>query len=53
MYSIDFTKKAQKQMKQLKLSGKKIDIERVARFLNEIKTDPKFGTGWPKPLGGP
>jgi len=52
MYSIDFTKKAQKQVKQLKLSGRKIDTERVARFINEIKTDPKFGTGWPKPLAG-
>jgi len=52
MYKIGFTQKAQKQMEQMKKSGRKTDAERVARLLNEIKTDPKFGTGWPKPLSG-
>jgi len=49
-YNVTFDKDALKQIKQLKKSGKKVDLKRVNRFIEEVRTNPKFGIGHPKPL---
>jgi len=49
-YRVDFDKDAQKQMKTLKKSGRKIDMERVNRFILEVRGHPRHGIGHPKPI---
>jgi len=51
-YSVAFDKKAEKQLKQLAKSGRKADLARALRFVEEIRADPQTGTGKPKPLSG-
>jgi len=51
-YNTYFDKNARKQMKQMKTSGRKADVERVNRFIGEIMEHPRAGTGHPKPLTG-
>jgi len=49
-YKITFDKVALKQMKQLGRFGRKTDVDRVNRFIEEIRIRPTIGTGKPKQL---
>jgi len=49
-YEIEFKDLALVHLKKLKKSGKKKDIERINRFIVEIKIHPREGIGKPKHL---
>jgi len=49
-YTIEFDQITKKQLKKLEKSGKQLDLKKVFSFLQEIKINPKTGTGHPKPL---
>ncbi len=49
-YLIKISKSAEKELSQLKRSGKKADIEKVTNFFKEISEEPRSGTGKPEQL---
>jgi len=49
-YIVKISKEAEKDLKKLKKSGKKIDVKKVDSFFKEIENSPKKGLGHPKPL---
>jgi len=49
-YKIEYRISAIKQLKKLEKSGKNTDKERVSKFIKEIETNPRLGTGKPKRL---
>jgi len=49
-YSVEYELVALKQLKKLEKSGRKVDINRVSRFIEEIKIHPKTGTGHPEQM---
>lgn len=49
-YLIKISKSAEKELSQLKRSGKRADIEKVSNFFKEISEEPRAGTGKPEQL---
>lgn len=49
-YRITISKAAENDLEKLYKSGKKIDINKVERFFNEIENNPREGTGFPEQL---
>lgn len=49
-YLVKLSKSAEKDLLLLKRSGKKVDIEKVTNFFNEISQNPREGTGKPEQL---
>jgi len=49
-YLIEISRDAQKDLQQLKKSGRKTDIEKVSLFFREIEIHPRTGTGQPEQL---
>jgi toxin YoeB len=49
-YEIEFKKKALDDIKRVKQSGRKIDLEKIAAIIDQLKYNPKFGIGNPEPL---
>jgi len=49
-YAIEFLPQAIEDLSMLKKSGDKAAYNKVAKFLNEIKYDPRSGTGKPERL---
>ena len=47
-YLIKISTSAEKELSQLKRSGKKADIEKVTNFFKEISEEPRSGTGKPE-----
>jgi len=49
-YEVTFEKRALKDLKQLKKSGRKTDSERADLFIEEVKARPRSGSGDPERL---
>lgn len=49
-YLIEISRDAQKDLQNLKKSGRKADIEKVSTFFREIEVNPRAGTGQPEQL---
>jgi toxin YoeB len=50
IYNVSFKKKALDDIKKIKSSGRKIDLNRLNLILEELKNHPKTGIGNPEPL---
>ena len=50
IYKIILTKQFLRDLEQLKRSGDKISVNKIARLLSELEEHPKVGTGKPEPL---
>ena len=49
-YIVKLSKAAEKDLKQIKKSGQKSDMEKISRFFEEISENPRIGTGKPEQL---
>ncbi len=49
-YIIKLSKSAEKDLKQIKKSGQKTDMEKISRFFEELSVNPRTGTGKPEQL---
>jgi toxin YoeB len=49
-YIIQLSKKALSDIQKIKKSGRKLDIERIEKFIKELKENPRIGTGLPERL---
>jgi len=49
-YIIKFDEVAQKQLNKVEKSGQQIYLKKIFSFLNELKTNPRIGSGKPEQL---
>ena len=49
-YIVQLSKRALKDLKAIKKSGRKLDMEKVQTFLIELEEHPRTGAGSPKQL---
>ena len=49
-YIVQLSKRALKDLKAIKKSGRKLDMEKVQNFLIELEEHPRTGTGSPEQL---
>ncbi len=49
-YIIQISNDAKKDLRAIKKSGRKSDIEKISIFLGELENDPRSGTGMPERL---
>jgi len=50
IYDVTFTKDALKQIKKIEKSNRKFEFNRVVKFISELESQPRTGTGNPKHL---
>ena len=50
IYNLTFKKKAIDDIKKIKSSGRKIDLEKLYTIIEELQKHPTTGTGNPEPL---
>jgi len=50
IYHLDFKKKALDDIRKIKSSGRKIDLDKLNKILEELKIHPTTGIGNPEPL---
>ena len=49
-YQIEFKNKAVNDIKRLKASGRKLDLDKLFAIIEELKQSPTVGIGNPEPL---
>lgn len=49
-YIIQLSRDAQSDLRAIKKSGRKSDIDKISTFLIELENDPRSGTGMPERL---
>jgi toxin YoeB len=50
IYNLIFKKKAIDEIKKIKTSGRKIDLQKLDKIIEELETHPTTGTGNPEQL---
>ena len=50
IYNLNFKKKALDDIRKIKSSGRKIDLEKLNKILEELQTHPQIGIGKPEQL---
>ena len=50
IYYLNFKKKALEDFRKIKSSGRKLDLEKLNKILEELEIHPKTGTGNPEQL---
>lgn len=49
-YIIKYSSQAIKDLKEIKKSGRKIDMEKISTMIEEMTETPRKGTGYPEQL---